>query len=61
MGTVLQGQGRAVLNELFVSHKNTFGAFVSLRFDMNTHVRILIGEHFIEITLACVAEKRRWC
>ena len=26
---------------------------------MNTHVHVLIGEHFIEITLACVTEKGR--
>ena len=26
---------------------------------MNTHVRILIGEHFIEITLACVTDDER--
>ena len=26
---------------------------------MDIHVHILIGDHFIEITLACVTEKKR--
>ena len=26
---------------------------------MNTHVHVLIGEHFIEITLACVTDDER--
>ena len=29
---------------------------------MDIHVHILIGDHFIEITLACVTDERgEWC